>query len=461
MRPSLKTALLAAALIASAGSAVLAQGTARVPDRELEALRYYYRQSDSDAVQAEIRRLQEKYPGWAPPTDLDTLFTGGPNAGAVWDLLGSGQVQRARTQLDSLRENYPDWTPPEDLVQALDVAEAQQEITRAFTAQNYSGVVTIANNTPAIVSCERVNNAWLLGDSYGELKRADEGVAVWRGVINTCTDPELAIATLEKANAYASEAQLRSLFADAQRKYPNQQAEFDALLERLLAGRRFGPGGTETAAAASAPAASRRQTAAQARASRAAAASSAAAAAITGAAEKGDWATCVEESASPTTAAIRAQRGWCLYNMERPTEALVSFENALSQGVPADEARDVRFGIALSYLRMNMAEQASQVASTADFSTEQRRQIEASIIEQRAFRAYEAEEYTVAVSYLEAYERLMGGIRRDLETLKAYALLNSGRRVPAQNIFKRLDATLSTPESRSGLEASGAVYIPY
>ncbi|QDL92351.1 hypothetical protein FDP22_11540 [Paroceanicella profunda] len=460
MRSSLKTALLALALVASAGSTLLAQSAVQVPDRELEALRYYYRQSDTDAVQAEIRRLQEKYPGWAPPTDMDSLFTGGPNAGAVWDLLGSGQVQRARAQLDSLHENYPDWTPPDDLVQAVAVAEAQQEITRAYNAANYSGVVSVATATPAIVSCERVNNAWLLGDAYGELKRVGEAVAVWRGVIDTCSDSDLAIPTLEKANAYTTEAQLRGLFADATRKYPDDKEELDALLERLMAGRKF-PAGSDTASTARSAAASPRQSAAQTRASRAAAASAAAASAITSAAQAGDWSTCVAESMTPATAEIRAQRAWCLYNMDRPTEALVGFEDALTQGIPADQARDVRFGIALAYLKMNMAEEASQVASTADFSDEQRRQIEASIIEQRAFRAYEGEEYAVAVSYLDAYERLMGGTRRDLETLKAYALLNSGRRIPAQDIFRRLDSTLSTPESRNGLEASGAVFIPY
>lgn len=101
-----------------------------------------------------------------------------------------------------------------------------------------------------------------------------------------------------------------------------------------------------------------------------------------------------------------------------------------------------------------MTEEAARLAAATDLTFQQRREVEAIILDQRGVRAYQLKEYRRAIAFLTAYEDLTGGLRRDLAIMRGYAYLNLGKRTEAKRIFTELNNQLATPETRAGLNAS-------
>ena len=64
--------LAALALVLASALPASAQQAAPAPD-ELLALNFYMQQQDTKSVDAELRRLQLKYPEWTPPQDLSRI----------------------------------------------------------------------------------------------------------------------------------------------------------------------------------------------------------------------------------------------------------------------------------------------------------------------------------------------------------------------------------------------------
>lgn len=135
-------------------------------------------------------------------------------------------------------------------------------------------------------------------------------------------------------------------------------------------------------------------------------------------------------------------------------EAVSAFRTALAGRLDATQRRDAAYGIALAYLKMKMPEEAARISAGTDFTRTQRVDIERQILDQRGVLAYQNRQYRQAIQYFDALEQVAGGIRRDLDILRAYAYLNSGNRSRARSEFLRLNKEMSTRESRAGLSAS-------
>ncbi|NBO21580.1 MAG: hypothetical protein EBU97_06585, partial [Rhodobacteraceae bacterium] len=134
-------------------------------------------------------------------------------------------------------------------------------------------------------------------------------------------------------------------------------------------------------------------------------------------------------------------------------EALTYFQSAEQRG-NASASRDARFGQALSYLKLGMTENAAAVAAATPLTDQQRRDVESIILDQRAVAAFKSHKFQKAIEYINAYEQVARYQRRDLAILRAFALMEIGKTVAAHEEFARLDAQLSTPETRKGLSDS-------
>jgi tetratricopeptide (TPR) repeat protein len=134
-------------------------------------------------------------------------------------------------------------------------------------------------------------------------------------------------------------------------------------------------------------------------------------------------------------------------------EALAAFGSAEAR-LSGAQRRDARFGMALSYLKLNMTEEASRLAATTDLTRQQRIDTESIILNQRGVVAYQQGRYRKAIGYFDALEQVSGRLRRDLALLRGYAYLNSGNRTRAQEIFLDLHNQLATTESRRAMEAA-------
>lgn len=419
---------------------------------ELLALNFYVAQKDATAVNAELRRLQLKYPGWTPPADLSRLNGGGPSAeiDQIYARIAAGSHAEARALITQTQTAYPDWTPPDDMLALLNTAEGQKALDKALDDGQLDQALRLASGTSGLLRCDRVNNAWRIATLQEQAGRTAAALTTYRAILAACTEFDAISATLEKADTVADAATVQQMVAQATTRFPARATELKDLETRLLAGR-----GVATAR----PAAPAKVTAPKPRPAPGGAVATAPATGGGGgsaaaAARAGDWARCVALTNGARSASALYERAWCVYNMDRTMEAVSAFQSALAAGLDAGRTRDARYGMALAYLKLKMPDNAANIAAATNFTRTQRVDIERQILNQRGIVAYERSEYRKSIEYLDAMERVSGGIRRDLAILRAYAYLNSGNRDEARRQFEMINDQLSTKESRDGLNAT-------
>ncbi|SFD84250.1 hypothetical protein [Roseivivax sediminis] len=481
-RPALTVAAIAGLLLA-AGAPVQAQTPS---EADLEALRFYIEEDNEQAIRSEIRRLQLRYPDWTVPDDLTNLQRDVPSdtIDRIYDQIAAGDFDSARETIGQTTQSYPDWSPSAQLLQALTIAEAQARFTEAVEGSDPSTAVRIARSNPGLLRCERVNNAWLLAEQYQSLDENSAALEVYRSTIRSCTDADILVATLEKAAAVASVAQLAELSDAARQQAPGAAERLTAVQTRLRAGIEATGGAPDPGAASSgngsasapltsieveevptatSPTTSLRPAARPAALSRPRTASPPArSSAPQGgspgvlsqarqAADRADWSRCLALTANSSHGAVLSQRGWCALNANRTMEALTDFRAAAQRAPTAENRRDSAYGMALAMLRLNMVDEAAAVAARTHFTDAQRLEIEGQILDKRGVAAYERRDYRRAIAYFNELERVTGVVRRDLALLRGYAYLNSGQRTAARAEFQRLHNQMATPASRRAL----------
>ena len=479
---AIRPLLLGAATALALSLTLPAPAQAQAPAAEdLRALIYYLDHDDQRAVQAEMRRLRAQFPRWTPPGDVADLRAMATTAVAsidvqpIWARIQRQDYVGARAAIDEARTRVPGWSPDAEMLRVLETSESQAAFDEAYARRDTAAAVAAARRVPALMRCDRINNAWQLAELYHLAGQDANAVTTYRGVLASCTRANDVVPTLEKANDVASWEDMTQLFETARQTAPANRERLDQLEARLGAGRggRVAP---RTAAAASAPAAA----ATAAPRAAAAAPSAAATAPVTTVAavpttpvapgnlslrgdgrlaqtralkEQGNWAGCLAASANPRSIELLYERAWCAYNLERTGEALAGFTLTAQSGagLGGDVPRDARFGMILSYLNMNMTEDAARLAAATNLSQEQRLTAESTILDQRGVRSFHRREYAQSIAYLNALEQLSGDLRRDLAMLRGYAYLNNDQHQLALDEFTRLNNELSTEETRAAL----------
>lgn len=413
----IRLVLLCGALALNAAAALAQQAPA--PD-ELLALTFYLQQQDSEAVRAELRRLQVKYPDWQPPDDLSRLSGAGPAAeiDSIYRLIADGNYDAARESIRQAQQDFPDWRPPEQMQSLLATNEGQELLDQALSEADLDDALALAASRPGLLRCDRINNAWRIAEAQIAADRIADALATYRAVLSACLDAGELQATLEKASELASPDELRAMVEQVTSRFPDRADDLQALENRLLAGSQATAHAPEPAPA---PRPASRDSAAAAAAGR----------------------------QSPAY-----QRAWRSYDLNRPMQAIDLFQSALASGLGADQRRDAHYGMALAYLRLQMPEEAAKIAARTRFTQDQRLDIERQILDQRGVAAYRKRQYRDAIAFFDAFENLTGSLRRDLAILRAYAYLNSRQTAHARREFLRLHDELATNETRRGLAAT-------
>lgn len=475
---TLRSVCAAAALAVGLGFA--APALAQAPAAEdLRALIYYLDHDDQRSVQAEMRRLRAQFPRWTPPNDVAQLRTVANAAVAsvdvqpIWARIERNDFVGARGLIDEARARVPGWGPDAEMLRVLETSESQSAFDEAYSRRDAAGAMAALRRTPSLMRCDRINNAWRMAELYQLAGQSQNAVTTYRGVLQSCSRLSDVVPTLEKANEVASNDELSALFELSRSTAPSNRSALDEVETRLRAGRGQTTRPRPPAAAAS--------TAPVARATSGAPAAATAPATVTVAPvasapvasgqlplqgdsritqvralkEAGNWAGCLAASANPRSIEVLYERSWCAYNLDRSGEALAGFtltaqrSSALGGTVP----RDSRFGMILSYLDMNMTEEGARLAAATDLTRQQRVEVEATILDQRAVRSFHNRDYAQSVAYLNALEQLSGSLRRDLAMLRGYAYLNGGQSSLALTEFTRLNDALSTEETRRAIDS--------
>ncbi|KAA2312091.1 hypothetical protein E0K93_18670 [Puniceibacterium sp. HSS470] len=484
-RTPLRLALFAGLLASGLSVSVPALAQDAPSTEDLRALRFYIEQNETTARDAEIRRLQAEYPGWTPPEDLTALLKTGPTTeiADMYNRLSRGDVAGARRIMEQAQARYPSWVVPSDLSEQMELAEAQAAFDRAVASRDVNTAIQTVTATPSLLRCDRINNTWNLASLQAGTGNKAGAYVAYRQIVNTCNEIPDLVATIEKSEAVTTNDQLESLVDAAKSRFVTQSATFDALGNRLMAGRGVVREDDEPAATTTTTTRTPRTTATTtAPAPRATAAPQAAAPApaprstarasssrnptslprsgdgrlsrTAAAARAGNFRECAAQSSHPRSLDIAYERAWCVYNLERPLEALAYFSMAANGGLGASVTRDARFGITLALLKRNMTEEASRIAANTDLTLDQRREVEGTILNQRGVRAYANKDFTATINYFNALEAIDGTLPRDLAIIRGYAYLNRGDATKARAIFEQLHNQLATDETRTAISAT-------
>ena len=440
--------------------------------QDLRAIRYYIAQNETASIAAELQRLENAFPDWTAPDDLAALELMAPTTpkteiDSIFTLIARNDIVSAQRELSAAREAFPDWVPSEDMLSLLATANAQTAFDAAIAARDPDAALRIAMDELAILRCSRINNAWKLAELKKQTGDRAGALSAYRQIVRACSLTADVVATIEKADAVATEDEMRALVAMAQQRIPGSGTTFDALLIRLLAGRGVAVATSAVAATPRPAPQPSKSTQAQASAPVTVPGTSSGSPLaelrrsgdsrlrqVRASAQTGDFRTCTARSVTPRSLEVAYERAWCVFNLDRPLEALALF-TAVADGLSGTMSRDARYGMALSMLQRNMTSAASRIAAETDFTIDQRRTIESTILEQRGIRAYQEGNYSQAITYFDGVKMLVGFLRRDLSIMQADAYLNSGDRATARTLFIHLNNALSTAETRTGLKATG------
>ncbi|MGV8989601.1 MAG: hypothetical protein ACOH2H_25635 [Cypionkella sp.] len=444
-------------------------------EKDLGALNFYVQQKDQASVDAELRRLRTQFPAWVPPDDLSKLAITQPSTeiDTIYRQIAASDLTGARATIATTQTQYPAWVPSADMMRLLETEEGQVNLDAALAAGNAAEALQIASSTNGLLRCDRVNNAWRIAQAQEAQQASDLALATYTGIMQACTNFPDILTTLEKSDTVTTDGQLGDLFSLALSRFPDKTADLKALQSRLLAGRGEAPAdialqtgiiagngmvptGTLAPAAPNIHPRPRPTPGSENVAQNSAQTNTGAVDRTTGNSAQGRTMTpeqCLAATANARSAQALAQRGWCAYNLDRPLEALSAFKSA-EQHLGSAPRRDARFGMALSYLKLNMTEDASRVAASTDFTHQQRVETESIILNQRGVVAYKQRNYGQSIRYFDALEQMKGTLPRSLALLRGYAYMNSGNVPKAREIFLALNDQLATSATRAALKAS-------
>lgn len=161
---------------------------------------------------------------------------------------------------------------------------------------------------------------------------------------------------------------------------------------------------------------------------------------------------CRETVAGPMpTGGNAVAHGWCLMEMNRPLEAVKSFESALNTGSAQDRS-DAAYGQALAYLRVGLVDKAAVAAIKAPMSQARQKELRVSILSDRAVAAYQAGQFRDTLFILQQRSQLAPP-RKDLMALQAASYLKLFRYDDARVIYEALAAT----GDREGIRGMAAI----
>ncbi|HZH26711.1 MAG TPA: hypothetical protein VEY95_05960 [Azospirillaceae bacterium] len=179
------------------------------------ALRHFASRNDYARVDAEIRRLRQRHPGWEPPRDL---FGGAaPGTPAVderglWAALERGAHGQVREEIRILSQLHPGWQPPAELLRLLRSAELRANLKTAEDGGRWNAIVEAYRAEPDHFGCGDIEAAWMAADAMFRTGDRPGAYALYGRLMDGC-DADLRLSTLQKALANRDDRRIAPLFA--------------------------------------------------------------------------------------------------------------------------------------------------------------------------------------------------------------------------------------------------------
>ncbi len=180
---------------------------------DLAALYYYARNGESERVEAETRRLELKFPGFAIPADLYAPENGDQvDETTLWQLYERDDYAGIDQEISRIAAANPGWEPSADFRAKLERRKMRRAMTTAHAARDFATVIREGANLDATQETE-IDLLWMLIDAYRANGMHEPLTMLYRGILfrppeKTFSD-ELILTTLRKAIQDIPAAQLR------------------------------------------------------------------------------------------------------------------------------------------------------------------------------------------------------------------------------------------------------------
>ena len=143
-------------------------------------------------------------------------------------------------------------------------------------------------------------------------------------------------------------------------------------------------------------------------------------------------------------------RGWCQYQLSHFVEARAAFTAALEAG--ANNGDDAAYGLALTLLRSDLADDADQLIGRYRLNQAHDREIRGEIYWQRARAAFDRKAYQETLDALNIRMQLIPE-PANLSQMRAWAHYHLGHFAQSRAIFAQLNQTTSDPGNMRGIAA--------
>jgi len=344
-------------------------------ENDLAALRYFIEQDDEPAIFAEQERLARQF----PDADIDAITSRIRSGNVIdtsyaWELVNEDRYDEWRVEVARLQSIDPNWQPSPEMIAVLRQREGQARFEANFIERDLNGAVQTAYDYPELVTCERVNNPWRLGELMTDYDQIQPALDTYLNTALTCKDIDIIVASLQKGHAVADSASwTRGAFEAAQDRHPEHYDRLQLELEALL-GR---------------PEDSKPQKVVVSRLDRARAATNAR-----------NYNECLRILQGLTRPAEELARGWCLHNLGQHSQAQASFNDAAANG-SGSVRREARYGLTLSYFAAGSFTQGKALRDTTRFTSSEQSVVERVYLGAAAQNAFNRGRYRDTLALLD------------------------------------------------------------
>ncbi|MBU6525614.1 hypothetical protein OGR47_01095 [Methylocystis sp. MJC1] len=178
------------------------------------ALRYYAAQKQSARVDAELARLHALYPNYEPPADLyEAPASNVIDEEPFWVLYAADRLDELKAAIAAKEREFPGWRPSADLASKMRRKELQLEIASLWKAEKIQDLVDYAKKEDLSQISDQVDVLWTIADAYARAKQNGDAVDMFKRIIATSKDPQIRVATIQKALASLRMADVETLLA--------------------------------------------------------------------------------------------------------------------------------------------------------------------------------------------------------------------------------------------------------